>query len=340
VYASGVISATDLRAAIDSAAADNDFSGVVRVDIDNGETIAAAYGLADRAWDIPNTVDTVFATASAAKGFTALAVMSLVEDGVLRLDTTARSLLGADLPMVGDDVTVEHLLSHTSGIGDYLDESSDGEITDYVLPVPPHTLAKAEHYLPILDGYPTVSKPGEVFAYNNSGYVLLAILAERASGVPFHELVAKRVLEPAGMTNSGFLRSDELPDNVARGYLDADGLRSNVLHLPVRGVGDGGLYTTAADLRAFWQALFSGKIVSKETVAEMVRRRNENTNDDCWYGLGFYTEEDGGPVWLEGYDAGVSMRSAYLPETGKGYTVISNWSNGAWPMIEAVEDLL
>jgi len=95
-----VISATDLRAAIDSAAAaDNDFSGVVRIDTACGEMIAAAYGLADRAWEIPNTVEAIFATASAAKGFTALAVMSLVEDGILNLDTTARSLRGTDLPI-------------------------------------------------------------------------------------------------------------------------------------------------------------------------------------------------------------------------------------------------
>ena len=73
----------------------------------------------------PNTVDTQFAVASAVKGMTALAVVSLIVDGVLSLDTPARAVLGSDLPLIGDDVTIEHLLSHRSGIGDYLDEDAE-----------------------------------------------------------------------------------------------------------------------------------------------------------------------------------------------------------------------
>ena len=111
-----------LQDAVDAAAERSGFSGVVRVDRAAGREFALAYGLADRAHQIPNTVDTLFATASGTKGFTALAVMSLVESGTLDLTTTARSVLGKDLPLIADDVTVEHLLAHRSGIGDYLDE--------------------------------------------------------------------------------------------------------------------------------------------------------------------------------------------------------------------------
>jgi CubicO group peptidase (beta-lactamase class C family) len=81
--------------------------------------VAKAFGLADRAHEIANTVDTVFAIASGTKGFTALTVMSLVQDGAISLSTTARSVLGGDLPLIDDAVTVEHLLAHRSGIGDY-----------------------------------------------------------------------------------------------------------------------------------------------------------------------------------------------------------------------------
>ncbi len=91
-------------------------------------------------------------TASGTKGLTALTVMSLVERGTLALHTTARSLLGADLPLVAADVTVEQLLGHRSGIGDYLDEDTLGDIADYVMPVPVHELATTEQYLPALDG--------------------------------------------------------------------------------------------------------------------------------------------------------------------------------------------
>jgi CubicO group peptidase (beta-lactamase class C family) len=108
-----------LEAALDAEAERTAFSGVVRVDRLGAAELAKAYGLADRAHGIPNTFDTRFMLASVAKGFTALAVMSLVADGTLLLSTTARSVLGGDLPLIADDVTVEHLLAHRSGIGDY-----------------------------------------------------------------------------------------------------------------------------------------------------------------------------------------------------------------------------
>src|SRR4051794_41544124 len=107
--------------------------------------------------------------------------MSLVEDGRLGLATTARSVLGDDLPLVDDAVTVEHLLAHRSGIGDYLDESGLGSVDEYVMPVPVHRLATTEDYLQVLDDHPQVSAPGERFAYNNGGFVVLALPAERAA---------------------------------------------------------------------------------------------------------------------------------------------------------------
>ena len=170
-----------LRDAVDAAAERTGFSGVVRVDRSGQTELCAPFGFADRAHRVPNTTETQFAVASGSKGLTALAVMSLVERGMLGLGTTVRTLLGADLPLIADDVTVEHLLAHRSGIGDHLDEDAVGD--------------------------------------------------------------------------TAFLRSDELP--VAQpGPSRRDGLRTNVFHLPVLGNGDGGSYSTAADLSAFWTSLF------------------------------------------------------------------------------------
>ena len=149
-----------LEDAVDSAATRTGFSGVVRVDRGDEMELAKAYGLADRAHAIPNTVETLFATASATKGFTALTVMSLVEDGTLELTTTVRSVLGDDLPLIADDVTLEHLMAHRSGIGDYLDEDEVESVTDYVMPVPVHRLATTEAFLEVLDGHETVFPGG------------------------------------------------------------------------------------------------------------------------------------------------------------------------------------
>lgn len=320
-------------------AVEEGLSGVLRVDVDGVVVFERAYGFAHRAHEIPNMVDTQFGLASGAKGFTALTVMSMVERGELGLDTTARSVLGNDLPLIDDRVTVEHLLAHRSGIGDYLDEDLYDDTSDYVMKVPVHELATTEQFLKVLDGHPMKFEPGEKFVYCNGGYVVLALIAERVSTVPFHDLVDLRVIQPAGLHGTAFLRSDELPGRAAMGYLENDGLRSNVLHLPVRGNGDGGIYSTAADIHAWWEAVFAGRVVSLETLAVMVRPRSA-APDEMRFGLGFFSEATTDDVSIHGFDAGVGFLSMRESAGRFTYTVISNKGRGAWPVSQRVKSLL
>ena len=164
-------------------------------------------------------------------------------------------------------------------------------------------------------------------------------IAERASGVPFHELVEQRACRPARMMDTGFLRSDELPARTAVGYLEVEGeWRTNVFHLPVRGSGDGGIYSTVADISSFWQAFFAGRMVSTEWVAEMVRPRSDVPAKSKRYGLGFWLHASTNAVILEGCDAGVSFRSVHDPNTHVTLTVISNTAGGAWPIARLLEN--
>ena len=188
-----------LQDAVDAIAHDTGFSGVVRVDRSGGVELAQAYGLADRAHGIPNTIDTRFAIASGTKGLTALTVVSLIEDGTLELTTTARSVLGDDLPLIDDGVTVEHLLAapighrrlprrgHSCRRHRLRDAGAGARARRR-----PSSTSRCS------TATPPSSPPGERFAYCNGGFVVLALIAERASGVPFHELVRRRVCEPAG----------------------------------------------------------------------------------------------------------------------------------------------
>jgi CubicO group peptidase (beta-lactamase class C family) len=329
-----------LTDSVDELAADVGLSGVIRVDLDGELVLERAYGLAHRGLGVRNTTDTRFAIASGSKGLTALAVMSLVETGELRLDTPARSVLGVDLPLIDDRVTVEHLLAHRSGIGDYLDEDEIDDSNEYVLGVPAHQLECTEQFLAVLEGHRSKFAPGERFNYCNGGYVVLALLAERASGIPFHDLVDERVCRPAGMTATAFLRSDEPAGAVALGYLDDDGLRTNVMHLPVRGNGDGGIYTTAADVHALWNALFGGKIVSLHTVTEMMRPRSETGEPATSYGLGFWLATSIDAVSLRGGDAGVGFASYHQPDGGFTATVLCNQTRGCWPTSQRLLQLL
>ncbi len=325
---------------VDDIATDVGFSGVMRVDVDGVPVVERAYGLAHRGLGVANTVDTRFAIASGSKTFTALAVMSLVESGELELDTTARSLLGDDLPLIDSRVTVEHLLSHRSGIGDYLDEDELDDMNGYVMTVPVHELATTEQFLAVLDGHPTKFEPGERFSYCNGGFMVLALLAERASGVTFHDLVEQRVCGPAGMTSTAYLRSDELPGRAAIGYLEDEGLRSNVFHLPVRGNGDGGAYTTASDVHALWDALFAGRVVSLDTVATMLTARSEVPDMELSYGLGVWLDVPADTAVMIGGDAGVGFFSTRHRHGRFTATVLCNQTRGAWPASQRLNQLL
>lgn len=304
------------------------FSGVVSLGRLGAPPEVRASGFADRRWSIPNEPSTVFGLASGTKGFTAVTVMALVEAGAVELSTPVRTILGDDLPLIDDRVTVRHLLGHRSGIGDYVDESVIESVADHILDVPVHQLDGTEPYLQVLDGNPQVFEPGQRFEYNNSGFVVLALIAERVGGERFEQLVNRHVLGPAGLASTRFQRMDSLPPGTATGYLFSDPaeLRTNELHLPVIGSGDGGCFSTAADIHRFWDAFLAGRLVSADAVDAMVERR-----DNDRYGLGFWLSERG-TVRLEGHDAGVSFVSEVNRSDGTVWAVLSNTPKDAWPI--------
>jgi CubicO group peptidase (beta-lactamase class C family) len=141
------------------------------------------------------------------------------------------------------------------------------------------------------------------------------------------------------MVDTAFLRSDELPGRAALGYLHDEGLRTNVFHLPVRGNGDGGIYTTAADMAALWDALFAGRVVAPATWAAMISPTTRAADDDRGYGLGFWLYP-GGAVSVHGFDAGVGFVSVRDPGGRFAYTVLGNKTRGAWPVSQALDRLV
>lgn len=325
---------------LDATADRTRFSGVV-AELGGDADMVRPYGLANRSTGTPVTADTRFALASGSKSMTALVIASLVEQGAITLETRARELLGEDLPLIDDAVTVRHLLTHTSGIGDYLDEDT-WEAADHVLARPVHEYLTTSDFLGDLEGHPQAFAPGDRFTYCNGGFVVLALLAERASGTGYHELVRTRVLEPAGMVDSGFFRSDRLPQRTAIGYLseDEDAI-SNVFHLPILGSGDGGMYTTVTDIHRFWTALLAGAIISSDMTEQMVTTQVEVPDDADDYGLGFWlrpsAEGDVDPQ-LVGQDAGVSFLSRHDRSAGVTRTVLCSTTEGAWAMWDALLD--
>ena len=318
---------------LDDAVATNAFTGVITIDVGDRRVLERCEGFLHRAFSVPMVPRARIAVASGSKPFTALAIMRLVEDGTLSLGQRVREILGQDLPLIDDAVTIEQLLTHTSGIGDYLDEDGEWEVSDHVLTVPVHTLTTSEAFLPLLEGHAQAFSPGDRFAYSNGGYMVLALLLERVTGEVYHDVIRRLVVEAAGLERTGFLPLNELPDDAALGYLHNEGNLVNTLHLPVLGNGEGGAFTTADDLHRFWVALMDGRIVSRATVAEMTRPRHDVPDEDMRYGMGFWLHRTGPALVLEGYDAGASCRSTHVPATRTTVTVLGNSSEGAWPVI-------
>jgi CubicO group peptidase (beta-lactamase class C family) len=328
------------QSALDDAVTRNRFSGVATVHVAGRRTFERVEGFKHRGYGVPMTVDTRIAIASGNKVFTTLAVLRLVEEGRLALDQPVRSLLGDDLPLIDDAVTVEQLLDHTSGIGDYLDEDSDWEPADHVLPMPVHTLTTAQAFLPALEGYPQKHPPGDRFTYCNGSFMVLAVLLERVTGETYHQVVRRLVLSPAGLTRTDFLPLNALPGDAATAYVHDEGDLTNTLHLPVLGNGDGGCFTTADDLHRFWLALLSGDIVSQASVSLMTTPRHDVPSERKRYGLGVWLHGTGNALIIEGYDAGASFRSTHLVDTATTFSVLGNSSEGAWPVIGAFDDVI
>lgn len=318
---------------------DTEFSGVVLVELGELTLHARAAGFADRARGVPNALATQFAIASGTKALTALAVMSLVADGTLALDIDLQSVWAGSAELVPSGTTVRQLLAHTSGMGDYLDENEIADIEDYALAVAAPRLAQPSDFLPLLRGRPAKHAPGTQFAYCNSGYVVLALLIEALTARSYYDVVRERVCEPAGLVDTAFLRLNQLPARAAVGYLPQRGWLSNEQQVPACGGGDGGVYTTAADLSRFWRALLAGQIVPQALVSEMLRPQLASSGAGRCYGLGFWLAPERGVVLMEGSDAGISFRSWSEPVSGLVCSVLANTTRGAWPIVQELERL-
>ncbi len=326
----------DRFAATVDAATTTGFSGVISVRTPGHTEFEAAFGDADRERGIPNTPTTRFGLASGTKSLTALAVMRLIGADTFELHQPVRELLGPDLPLIDDAVTPLHLLSHTSGIGDYVDEDviEDREVWPGTLP--PSAMTSTAAYLADLGGRAQKFAPGTAFSYCNSGYVVLALLCERATGTAWPDLLAREVIDPAGLTATGYSPTNPVPDGTAIGYRD-DG-RTNDGLLPAQGSGDGGLASTLDDIDRLWRALFAGNLVPADTLEIMLTPGPFPATETMQYGLGFWLDPQRSAVELEGCDAGISFRSIYDPGPERTTTIMSNTTDGAWPVARVLAE--
>ena len=324
---------------------DSDFSGVVLIKDGNRTVYEAARGLASRRWDIPNTMDTRFDTASITKLFTSVAVLQQVGRGNLDLETSIHHYVDLEGTTIGTDVTLLHLLTHTSGIADDADEEAGESYEDLFIETPNYSLIETKDYLPQFAYKEPLNKPGVDCRYCNVGYILAGLALEKVTGVPYRQHVFDEVFTRAGMNDSGFYDRREAAPRVAEGW-DADEAGTwfqNIYSYPPIGCPSDGAQVTAEDLVRFLQAVRNGELLDAEYTEEFFAPQVEH-DEETMYGLGleFDMNEDGTvrSYYKDGVNVGASGIVRHYLEEGLDVVVLSNNVDAAWPVIREIDERL
>lgn len=311
-----------------------------------GETVLEhTCGYADRGARTAVTPQTRFGLASLTKMFTATTVTDLVASGLLGFDARLVDLLPASrrpstlLP----EVSVHHLLCHTSGIADYCEEDEDSPhyVEDYgslwdELPV--YRMERPVDFLPLFaDGAP-YRPPGLSFQYSNAGYILLGLVIEEVTGLPFIDAVQRGVFDRAAMHDSGFFRFDEPVPDVALGYMrgtpPAAPWRSNIYRVPVVGGADGGAHCTPRDVDRFLHAYSDGTLLGD--LHDTVLTPHADTGGGSAYGYGVWLYPDG-RYGHDGGDPGVEVIAHRWPDDDVNLVALCNMEG---PLIDVRDQMM
>jgi len=330
----------------------DEYSGVVLVTRGQEELFAAAYGYASRTWRVPNTLDTRFDTASATKLFTAVAALQLVDRGLLALDTRAVDFLGLEGTAISPDATLYHLLTHTSGIGDDVEEEDGEEYAELWKTRSNYLVTQTADFLPQFAHKPANFAPGEGCRYCNCSFVLVGLMIEQVTGQRYRDYVREHIFGPAGMDRSDFFRLDRVEEDVAEGadpvrdeVGNVVGWKKNIYSFPPVGSPDSGAHVTAGDLDRFLRAVQAGKLLSPALTAEFLSphvlyRETDTGQVHYGYALAFQADPAGEIVFYgkSGINAGVSAMLRYYPAGDVTVVLLSNMEDGVWEPVRTVHE--
>ena len=325
---------------------DSNFRGNIYIIKDNEILYENVTGFADLANEVQNSLETKFASASAGKVFVAVAILQLIEQGKMQFEDTLGTLLDMNLGQIDKDVTVRQLLTHTSGVPDYFDESVMEEYEELWIDYPNYKIRRNNDLFPLFMNKPMMYSKGEKFQYNNSGYVLLASIIEKVTGMYFDEYLQKNVFDVCDMTSTGYYELDRLPAKCASNYIwceDTKSYRTNIFSVDVKGTGAGGAFITVKDIASFWNALISGKLLSKEMVEQMLTKQSGDGSDEeeGYYGYGVWIieNENGMDIpYFQGCDPGVSFISEYNPNNNMISVLVSNYCDNVWKEMRKIRE--
>jgi CubicO group peptidase (beta-lactamase class C family) len=281
---------------------------------DGEAVVRAGYGLADMEARTPATATTNYRLASVTKQFTAASILLLAEDGRLKLDDPVRKWLPS-LPKAAEPVTIRQLLTHTSGLIDYED-------------VIPETFKPQLHdadVLRLLESQDrTYFKPGSSYRYSNSGYALLALIVERASGRTFATYLRESIFQPLGMTNTvAYEEGISTVSNRAFGHTEEQGRWNRTDQSQTSAVlGDGGIYSSIDDLAKWDAALYDGRLLRPSSLQAAFAPATRTDDPEVEYGFGWRIT--GETLWHSGETVGFRNVIVRYPKRRLTVIVLTN----------------
>ncbi len=330
------------------------FSGVGLVKIGSEIIYSGAKGHAHKGYKIKNTLTTKFDTASITKLFTTVAILQLVDSGKLNLSDGILDIIDIGETTISNEVTIHHLLTHTSGIADDADEEANEDYEDIWKDKPCYTTRETVDFLPNFIHKEANFKPGEGHRYNNVGFILLGLAIEKITGMKYIDYIVENVFKVANMANTEFCSFDGIFENIAEGYGMIEnengefiGWRKNIFSYPPIGSPDSGAYTTVEDLDKFIHALKDGYLLSSKLTKEIFKDRilvedNEIVRYIQCYGLdSFFNKKYNSLSYgKDGINVGVANILKYYPENDMTIAIMPNHGANIWKICSEIQDII
>ncbi|XID91901.1 serine hydrolase domain-containing protein [Paenibacillaceae bacterium WGS1546] len=344
----------NLESLFDKYDKEHHFAGAALIRGSENIIFERAYGFAHRGFKVPNTIRTRFDTASITKLFTAVAILQLVDQGKLRLDDRITDIVDLTGTRIPTDVTITHLLTHTSGIADDADEELGESYEALFISKPNYSIRNCIDFIPQFAYKEPKFKAGTNVSYNNCAFVLLGLAIEKATNESYRDYVEQNVFRVCGMNHTSFISKDEGDASVAEGYAaiyneDNEVIwKKNIYSFPPIGTSDGGAYTTVGDLDLFIRALAQGKLLSREMTAEIMQPQTKIAREYEWgkiingYGFHFAYDRLGKlkRMYKEGSNAGVAAMFAYYPDIETTNVILANQTCNVWELHRKAEQLI
>jgi CubicO group peptidase (beta-lactamase class C family) len=298
------------------------FTGSILIAQDGEIFLSKGYGLADRAQEIPNSPQTRFHLGSLTKPFTATAIVILQSQGKLNVKDSICDHI-ADCPADWRDITIHHLLTHTSGLS--CERSNQLYETIETASIDPTTPSDPAYYLELAKELPLDARPGERYAYNNYEYMLLTYIIEQVSGLGYADFLDQAIFASLDMRNTGY---EDSSSGVALCYPDGHTATAGRSVAPVISDGSGGLYSTTEDLFLLDQALYADQLLPQAELGLMFEPYVADTGDPLGFGYGYgwaVWEDRGRPVVFHtgGGPTFVTLFVRY-PEDGLAEILLTN----------------